>query len=70
MALMLAYAAMVILFWSAGTALAFKIIDLLTPMLPFDEVAKENPWILVALLGIAGGCIAYLLKAIKIAGLL
>jgi len=70
MILILGYAVSVIILWAAGTALAFKIIDFLTPMLPFREMAERNPWIIVALLGIAGGCIAYLLKSVKLAGLL
>ena len=60
------YAATVIPIWAMGTALAFKLIDLLTPMLPFDELAREHPWLLVAILAIAGGCVAYLLKSLSI----
>jgi len=64
------YSAFIVAIWASGTALAFQIIDLLTPMLPFREIAERNPWIIVALIGMAGGCIAYLLKSVKLAGLL
>ena len=64
------YSALVVILWASGTALAFQIIDLLTPMLSFKEIAERNPWVIVALIGIAGGCIAYLLKSVKLAGLL
>ena len=70
LAAMFIYSAFVIVLWAIGTALAFQMIDLLTPMLPFREIAERNPWIIVALVGIAGACVAYLLKSIKLAGLL
>lgn len=70
MILMLFWAAASIVMWAVGTAIAFKIIDLLTPMLPFREIAKTHPWVIVALIGIAGACVAYLIKSVKLAGLL
>lgn len=60
------YAAAVVPLWAVGTAAAFKLIDLLTPMLPFDKLAERHPWCLVAILAIAGGCVAYLLKSLTI----
>lgn len=64
------YAITVSILWGVGTALGFKLLDILTPMLPFGRFKRENPWIIVALLALAGVCIAYLLKAFQFAQLM
>lgn len=46
-----------------GTVMAFKLIDLLTPMIPFREVGKTNPWIIVILITTAMICVTILLSS-------
>lgn len=49
-----------------GVSLIFKIVDKLTPMLPFEVVAERYPWLLILLMGLILFCLTLLLRAINI----
>ena len=40
--------------WCFCTALGYKLLDVLTPQLPFKRLAKDKPWIQVGILWLAG----------------
>lgn len=40
--------------WCFCTALGYKLLDVLTPQLPFARLAKERPYLQVAILWLAG----------------
>lgn len=40
--------------WCLCTALGYKLLDVLTPQLPFDKLAEDRPYLQVAILWLAG----------------
>lgn len=64
---LLKYSVLIIPVWALGTGFALAVLNLLTPWLPFKRIKDTHPWIIVAILALAGACIAYLLKSYQVA---
>jgi len=62
----IAHAWIAIILLGVGTVFVFKVIDRLTPMLPFERLADDRPWLLIILIVAIIFSLVILLRMISI----